>query len=117
MRRILLVLTGTIVLPLLALSPASARPFYQSDLICLPEFADYGFAVILHPSGDLHVTLQTAGPPLANEPVQCQITCNNDLTQNPPGTVVLGPVPCGVTKSAGKVVFRAKGTSGYPTPQ
>jgi hypothetical protein len=133
------------VLVLFALSPADARPFYQSDLICLPQFEDYGFAVILHPSGSLHVTLQTAGPPIAGEPVQCQITCHNLAGDIPSGTTLLGPVDCGVTKSAGKVVFRAQGlgdvvgtfgpgalcrnptvqvfnntidcTSGYPTPQ
>lgn len=130
MRRILRTLCGTMVLVLLALSPGYAGPFYQSDLVCLPQFEDRGVTVIKKPSGDLYVQV-TTDPPVPHEPFECQITCDP-----PVGT--LGPAPCGKSNASGilqhivyglgKVAecrnpsvqvfnFTVACESGYPTPQ
>jgi hypothetical protein len=72
MRKGLLTLCGLVAL-LLAVSPASADLFYQSDLVCIGSPAS-GFAVIKAPTGDLYVKL-VGGP--TNAQFTCEIRCND----------------------------------------
>jgi hypothetical protein len=93
MTRILLALSGMMVVVLLGLSSSDAQPFYQSDLACSFGFeTSHGTAVIKASSGDLYVRL-TTDPFLPNTSFTCAIQC------------LVGPgfanAPCGLTNAAG----------------
>jgi hypothetical protein len=93
MRKILLALCGTMVLMLLALSPAYAEPFYQSNLEC--TFNDSGLTVIKAQSGDFFVNLTTDPPVPGGLFFSCTITCG-------PGSASTGAVfSCGPSRASG----------------
>src|SRR5262245_40646267 len=124
MSKILVAVSGTVVLVLLALSPAAAGGgpdlIYRSDLAC--SFNDTGFAVLTNENGDLSITVRT-NPIAVGLPVFCQVTCNNiNYTLPLPGIFTLplppnsGPVPCGITNRTGTVKFRVNGLGNVGAP-
>jgi hypothetical protein len=113
MNRMLSALGATFAVMLLALSPASANPYYYSELLCLEVFADSGYVTIQKPSGNLVGLLRTDGPKLeAGVKVTCTITCDN-APPAPRLEVSTDIGKCGETNQNGVVYINAPGLGDF----
>ncbi|MBZ0168066.1 hypothetical protein MELA_02419 [Candidatus Methylomirabilis lanthanidiphila] len=103
MKKVLLTLCGAVLLVALLITPALARPFWQSDLTCDfnddlifgEEFPARPFAVIKYPSGDLYVSTIRGLP--KNTDFECVIRCN----PTPTGDIFHVEDSCGTSDANG----------------